>query len=186
MILKTFQDQKSEILLAETSFADTQWCFWNLLFNANSNSIHPMEESRWQSSHYIKKQTMKTGVFPDEEERVKVRGRGSRFFFASTDPKQCLWIWDLHSLYCSESLTLARNMYWSQCEFFCYLWWTSVRFPKLGKPATQGIMFLKNQFHDYADETLFLTVTLYASGSPGFCWSRMDTNSFYLWFDSRS
>lgn len=25
--LKTFQEQKSEIMLVETSFADTKWCF---------------------------------------------------------------------------------------------------------------------------------------------------------------
>lgn len=34
-----------------------------------------MEESRWKSSHRIKKQAIKTGVFPDGEDRVKTGGK---------------------------------------------------------------------------------------------------------------
>lgn len=139
-----------------------------------------MEESRGQSSITSRNKPWRLGCFHMKKRGWRLGEGGPRFFFASTDPKQCLWIWDLHSLHCSENLTLARNMYWSQYEFFCCLWCTSVHFPKLGKPATQGVIFLKNQFHDCADGTLFLTLTVYASVSPGFCWSRMDANSCYL------
>lgn len=100
--------------------------------------------------------------FNQMEKRGCRLGEGdSRFFFASTDPRQCLWIWNLHSLHSSENLTLARNICWSQCELFCCLWCTSVHFPKLGKPATQGIIFKKicsfmtRQMKPYCDSISF-------------------------------
>lgn len=118
------------------------------------------------------------GFFQMEKRAWRLGEGGSWFFLASTDPKQCLWIWNLHSFHCSENLTLARNMNWDQCKFFCCLWCASVHFPKLRKHATQGVIFRKiHSFMTMKMKPYFWTLTLYASGSPGFSWSRMDTKS---------
>lgn len=121
MILKTFQDQKSEILLVETRvliLSDVSKNYFSMLILTVSIQWKKADDSFHITS---RNKLWRLRFFQMKKGGWRLREGSFGFFFASTDPRQFLWIWDLHSLYCSENLTLARNMYWSQCEFFCCL-----------------------------------------------------------------
>lgn len=137
-----------------------------------------MEERRLQSSHYIKKQTMKTGVFPDGEERVKV---GKKWVPVSFLPAQILSNACEFGIYIVFTVEKIWNLLeiWIEGSGSFSAGFGALLFILLNKESLSLKKYSSknSQFHDFADETLFLTLTLYASGSPGFCWSRMDTKS---------